>query len=64
MLDENAPVAPTTTYGVAKRCAYQICRHLARQSGMRFAWARIFSLYGPTDTPDFMIPLVDSENAA
>jgi len=56
MLDETAPTNPTTTYGVAKLCAYQISRHLTQQAGMRLAWIRIFSLYGPRDTPEFMIP--------
>jgi UDP-glucose 4-epimerase len=56
ILDEHATVAPTTTYGVAKQCAYLISRHLAARTGMRLVWVRVFSLYGPGDTPDFMIP--------
>jgi len=56
ILDENAPTEPTSTYGVAKLCAFQLSRHLARQAGMRFAWVRIFSTYGPRDNPDNMIP--------
>jgi len=56
LLRESDPTEPTSTYGVAKLCALQASRHLARQMGMRFAWIRIFSLYGPRDNPDYMIP--------
>jgi nucleoside-diphosphate-sugar epimerase len=55
-LTENDPTEPTSTYGVAKLCALQASRHLARQAGMRFAWIRIFSLYGPRDNSGYMIP--------
>jgi len=56
ILRECDPTEPTSTYGVAKLCALWASRHLARQAGMRFAWVRIFSLYGPRDNPDYMIP--------
>jgi len=56
MLNESAPTSPTTTYGVAKLCAFLLSRHLAGQTGMRFAWIRVFSTYGPKDNPDWMIP--------
>jgi len=56
ILTESDPTQPTSTYGVAKLCALQASRRLARQTGMRFAWIRIFSLYGPRDNPDYMIP--------
>jgi nucleoside-diphosphate-sugar epimerase len=55
-LDETAPTEPTTTYGVAKLCSYLLSRHLAKQTGMRLAWVRIFSTYGPGDHPECMIP--------
>jgi nucleoside-diphosphate-sugar epimerase len=56
ILRESDPTEPTSTYGVAKLCALWASRHLARQAGMRFAWLRIFSLYGPRDNHDYMIP--------
>jgi nucleoside-diphosphate-sugar epimerase len=56
ILRESDPTEPTSTYGVAKLCALWASRHLARQTGMRFAWLRIFSLYGPRDNRDYMIP--------
>ena len=55
ILRESDSTEPTSTYGVAKLCGLQVSRHLARQTGMRFAWLRIFSLYGPRDNPDYMI---------
>ena len=56
ILDERAATEPTTTYGVSKLCACLLSRHLARQAGMRWAWVRVFSTYGPGDHPGCMIP--------
>jgi nucleoside-diphosphate-sugar epimerase len=56
ILSETDPTEPTSTYGVAKLRACQASRHLARQMAMRWAWVRIFSLYGPRDNPQYMIP--------
>ena len=33
-----------------------ISRQMAAELGMRFAWLRLFSSYGPMDGPDWMIP--------
>jgi nucleoside-diphosphate-sugar epimerase len=56
VLHETAPTCPTTSYGLAKLCACVLSRHLAEQTGMRFAWMRIFSTYGPKDHVEWMIP--------
>jgi nucleoside-diphosphate-sugar epimerase len=58
MLSESDPTEPTSAYGVAKLCAFQVSCHVARQKGMRLAWIRNFSLYGPRDNPDYMIPSI------
>lgn len=57
-LNEDAPARPTTTYGVTKLCAGLLAERLAAASGLRFAWLRVFSTYGPRDNPDWMIPYV------
>jgi UDP-glucose 4-epimerase len=53
---EDAATRPTTLYGVAKLAAGQFAGHLCRDVGMRFAWLRLFSSYGPKDDPAWMIP--------
>ncbi len=47
---------PTTLYGEAKLAAGRIAAKLAAAHGMRFVWMRVFSTYGPTDHPHWMIP--------
>ncbi|MDT5156638.1 MAG: hypothetical protein QOH51_995 [Acidobacteriota bacterium] len=56
VLSEEARTEPVTTYGVAKLCTYLFARQLASASDMRLVWLRLFSSYGPKDSPDWMIP--------
>jgi nucleoside-diphosphate-sugar epimerase len=57
---EEAPLRPTTAYGAAKVATFQLLQTLAALHGVRFAWARFFSTYGPRDEPHWMIPqLID-----
>lgn len=56
MLDENTETCPTTLYGHSKLTAYRVTQSLCRSTGMRHAWVRIFSTYGPRDNPGWMIP--------
>ena len=49
---------PTMLYGAAKLSANHLARQRARESGMRFAWLRLFSVYGPGDNPNWLIPSV------
>jgi len=56
VIREDAPVNPTTLYGATKLSTYLLAQHIAREVGMRFAWLRLFSCYGPKDNPDWMIP--------
>jgi nucleoside-diphosphate-sugar epimerase len=53
---EDAPTRPTTLYGAAKLSACVLSEQLCRRFGMRFAWLRVFSSYGPGDDPAWMIP--------
>lgn len=47
---------PTTLYGHAKLAAGLMARQVAAERGMRFAWMRIFSTYGPKDHRHWLIP--------
>ncbi|CAA7621643.1 NAD(P)-dependent oxidoreductase [Magnetospirillum sp. UT-4] len=55
-LDEAQPCAPTTLYGAVKLATGQTAGLAAAKAGMRFAWVRVFHVYGPGDSPTFMVP--------
>jgi len=57
-IDESTPTAPTTMYGAAKLATCLMASRLCELSGARFAWLRLFSSYGPQDSPEWMIPYV------
>lgn len=47
---------PTTLYGHAKLATGNMAGRIAEEHGLRFAWMRIFSAYGPKDSPRWIIP--------
>lgn len=49
---------PTSLYGAAKLATYTMAERLAADAGIRFVWARVFSVYGPSDHPDTLISYV------
>jgi nucleoside-diphosphate-sugar epimerase len=53
---ENAPTRPTTLYGIAKLSSGLFAAKLCDQLGLRSAWIRLFSTYGPGDDPAWMVP--------
>jgi len=56
VIDENTPERPTTLYGASKLATARVAQRLCEIQGMRFAWLRLFSSYGPRDNPSWMIP--------
>lgn len=55
---ENATPQPTSLYGITKLSASLLAKHFCSTAGLRFAWVRLFSAYGPCDEPDWLIPYV------
>jgi UDP-glucose 4-epimerase len=55
-ISEEDVANPTTLYGTAKLAACILMKQLCEQAGVRFAWLRVFSTYGPMEDPDWMIP--------
>ncbi|QQO17112.1 NAD(P)-dependent oxidoreductase [Bradyrhizobium diazoefficiens] len=47
---------PTTLYGMAKLAAGSMAMRLCEERGVRAAWLRIFSTYGPKDADYWLIP--------
>lgn len=50
------PAQPTTLYGTAKLCAGLLAGKVCATLGLRFAWLRLFSAYGPGEDPSWLIP--------
>lgn len=57
-ISEKAETLPTTNYGLAKLCALKASEARCVASGVRFCWARIFSLVGPKDNSWWLVPSV------
>jgi UDP-glucose 4-epimerase len=55
-IDETVSAKPTTLYGASKLATFQLAQRVSVELGVRFAWLRLFSSYGPTDNPEWMIP--------
>ena len=53
--DDDVP-RPTTLYGMAKLAAGSMAMRLCEERGLRAAWLRIFSTYGPKDADHWLIP--------
>jgi nucleoside-diphosphate-sugar epimerase len=55
-LRENSPLRPQTLYAATKHSLQVIGSAVATAAGMRFAWARLFFLYGPGEDERRMVP--------
>ena len=53
---EDDPTTPETLYGVAKLATAGAFMALARMEGVRAAWGRVFSLYGPGQDGPWLVP--------
>jgi nucleoside-diphosphate-sugar epimerase len=47
---------PTMLYGAAKLAANHLVAQRCSEAGIAFAWLRLFSVYGPGDNPNWLIP--------
>ena len=63
MREDGLP-RPTSLYGAAKVAALFLTRQLAEQAGLRHAWLRLFSTYGPRDNDGWLIPMLITEMLA
>lgn len=56
--ENGTPLNPVTLYGVCKNALRTIAERFAVQSGLSFAWGRVFFLYGPHESPERLVPFV------
>jgi UDP-glucose 4-epimerase len=56
VIREDDVARPTTLYGMAKLAAGSMVGRLCDERGLRWAWLRIFSTYGPRDADHWLIP--------
>ncbi len=54
-LGEDGCCAPATLYGAAKDGTRRILAAYASESGLSFAWGRLFFLYGPGEKPGRLV---------
>lgn len=54
-LCEDAPCAPATLYGAAKDGTRRILEAYAGETGLSYAWGRLFFLYGPGEKPGRLV---------
>ncbi len=56
--ETQAPLAPTTLYGIAKDALRRLAEAFAAGQGVELAWARLFFLYGPREPAGRLVPSV------
>lgn len=61
VLAEDSPTRPVSLYGAAKLATYVLLSQLAAQHDMRFAWLRVFSVFGPQADPGTLVSYVVNE---
>lgn len=55
---ESDRIAPSTLYGASKAETFDTVRQMLTRRSVAFAWARLFHLYGPGESPGRLVPSV------
>jgi nucleoside-diphosphate-sugar epimerase len=50
------PLAPATLYAASKRAVHDVLERWSAQTGVSFAWGRVFNLHGPFEAPSRLVP--------
>ena len=58
LLAESARLEPLNTYAAAKHSLHLLAERFCGASGLSMAWARIFYLFGPTESEKRLVPHV------
>lgn len=57
-MEDSTPIKPFSIYGKAKASCYWAASALCQAYSLEMVWCRVFSLYGPNDNPNYLIPYV------
>ena len=55
-LREDSPISPATFFGATKAASTLVCEHFARANRRRIVILRLFSVFGPWESPERLIP--------
>lgn len=55
-ITENDTCNPTTLYGISKLLCSKISKELCQAYNIEHSWLRLFSVFGPNDNHDWLIP--------
>jgi nucleoside-diphosphate-sugar epimerase len=58
LITEDTPLCPVTSYGSVKAAAYFLVKDYAKRLEIDYTWVRIFSVYGPNDNPNSLLPQI------
>lgn len=56
--ESHTPIKPGTIYGICKDSLHRLVNGFAKETGLSYAWGRIFFLYGPYEKEDRLVPYV------
>ena len=56
--EQTTPLVPATLYGACKHALQVMVDAFCKQTGLSYAWGRIFFLYGPHEHPDRLVSSV------
>ncbi len=58
VVDEGHSIEPYSAYGCIKNCASQMIKCFAQANSMQWYWLRLFSIFGPGEENNWLIPSV------
>jgi nucleoside-diphosphate-sugar epimerase len=58
IVSEKSNILPNSSYGTIKTCALQILKDFSNEYKIEWYWLRLFSIYGPKEDKNWLIPLV------
>jgi len=56
--ETNTPMNPGTLYGICKDGLHRLAKGFAQETGLSYAWGRVFFLYGPNENENRLVSYV------
>jgi nucleoside-diphosphate-sugar epimerase len=58
LLELGSALQPSGLYGISKNALNQVSEKYTENTGMSYAWARLFNVFGPGESPKRLVPRV------